>query len=77
MRGKLFRRIMTEVYKGIRDPAHSFRMSDVKGDSARTTVYDYLKELEGAGVLTRAGKRWAVSQEFREEVGSNPRGICL
>jgi len=77
MRGKLFRRIMVEVYKGLRDPAHSFKMADVKGSSARSTVYDYLKELEGAGVLVRVKKRWAVSQEFREEVGSNPGGICL
>ena len=77
MRGKLFKRIMVEVYKGIRNPVHSFKMADVKGSSARSTVYDYLKELEGAGVLTRVGKRWVVSQEFREEAGSNPRGICL
>jgi len=77
MRGKLFKRIMVEVYKGIRDPAHSFKMADVKGSSARSTVYDYLKELEGAGVLTKANKKWAVSQKFREEVGLNPGGICL
>jgi len=68
---------MVEVYKGLRDSAHSFKMADIKGSSARSTVYDYLKELEGAGVLTRVGKKWAVSQEFREEAGSNPRGICL
>jgi len=77
MRGKLFKRIMVEIYKGLRNPAYSFKMADVKGSSARSTVYDYLKELEEAGVLAKVNKKWTVSQEFREEAGSNPAGICL
>lgn len=52
-------------------------MGNIKGDSARTTAYDYLKELERVGVLVRVNKKWTVSQKFRDELGSNPRGICL
>jgi len=77
MRGELCKRILVEIFKGMRDPGHSFKMGNIKGDSARTTAYDYLKELERVGVLVRVNKKWTVSQKFRDELGSNPRGICL
>lgn len=68
MKAGLVKNILIQIEACVRDRARSFSVKDVKNEESRATTYRYINALMEKGVLKRMGKKYTVSDEFREEL---------